>query len=58
MRDKLDDEKKEHLKEQDNKRKKEKRDNLDGSERKQLRKYEKEVKKIVRDNFMRRKRNI
>ena len=38
MRYNLDDEKKEHLKKQDNKRKKEKRDNLDDNEKEQLRK--------------------
>ena len=44
MRDNLDDEKKEHLKEEDNKRKKEKHDNLGDNEKEQLRKYEEERK--------------
>ena len=38
MRGNLDDEKMEHLKEEDNKRKKEKRDNVDANEKEQLRK--------------------
>ena len=38
MHDNLDDEKKEHLKKEDSKRKKEKHDNLDDNEKEQLRK--------------------
>ena len=44
MRDNLDDEQKEHLKIDDNKRKKAKQDNLNVNEKEQLRKYEKKEK--------------
>ena len=45
MCDNLDDEKKEHLKRKNSKRKKEKRDNLHDNEKEKLRKCEKKVKK-------------
>ena len=45
MRDNLDDEKKEYLKKEDNKRKQEKRVNLNDNEEEQLRKYEIKGKK-------------
>ena len=44
MRDNLDDEKKEHLKKEDNKREKEKRDSLGDDEKEQVRKNDKERK--------------
>ena len=51
MRDKLDNEKKDYLKKEDNERKKEKACNLDDDEKDQLRKYEKKRKKVMRDNL-------
>ena len=45
MRDNLDDEKKEYLKKEDNKRKQEKHVNLNDNEEEQLRKYEIKGKK-------------
>ena len=51
MCDNLDDEKKEHLKKEDNKSKKEKRNNLDDSEKEQLKKYEKKGKKVKHDSL-------
>ena len=50
MCDNLDGEKKDHLKE-DNKRKRKKHDNLDDDEKEKLRKYEKKGKKVMRDNL-------
>ena len=47
MRDNLDDEKKEHLKKEDNKRKKEKCDNLDANEKEQIKKEDNKRKKEV-----------
>ena len=51
MRVNYDEEKKEYIKREDSKRKKEKHDNLNEVERKQLRKYEKEAKKVICDNL-------
>ena len=51
MCDNLDDEKKEHLKRKNSKRKKEKRDNLHDNEKEKWRKYEKKVKKFMRDGL-------
>ena len=51
MHDNPDDEQKEHLKIEDNKRKNEKCDNLYVDEKEQLRKYEKKGKKSMRENL-------
>ena len=51
MQDNLDDEKKEHFKKEDNKRKIKKRDNLGRNEKEQLRKHKKEGKKVMHDNL-------
>ena len=51
MCDSLDDEKKDHFKKEDNKRKKERRDNLDNGEKEQFRKYERKGKKVMCDNL-------
>ena len=50
MLDNLDDETKEHLKKEDNKRK-EKRDNFHDNEKEQLRKHDKKGKKVMRDSL-------
>ena len=50
MHDNLD-ERKEHKKKEDKKRKKGKCDNLDDNEKEQLRKHEKKGKKVMRDNL-------
>ena len=57
MRVNYDEEKKEYIKREDSKRKKEKHDNLNEVERKQLRKYEKEAKKLYVIILMMKKRN-
>ena len=51
MRDNLDIEQKEHLKIEDNKRKKRKQDDLTVNEKEQLRNYEKKRKEAMRDNL-------
>ena len=56
MRDNLNDNEKEKMKKQDNKRKK--RDNLGDNEKEQLRKYEKKGKKVMHDNLDDEKRSI
>ena len=56
MRDNLDEEQKEHLKIEDNKRKQEKQDNLNVDEKEQLRKYEKKERKLCM--IIMRKKNI
>ena len=48
MHKNLDDNEKEKMKKEDNKRKKEKHDNLVDNEKEQLRKYEKKRKKLLR----------
>ena len=44
--------KKEHLKKEGNKRKKEKRDNLNDNENKELRKHKKKGKRVMHDSLM------
>ena len=51
MRDNLIDEQKEHLKKEDEKRKKAKRYNRNVDEKEQLRKYKKKGKKVMCDNL-------
>ena len=59
MHDNLDDEQKEHLKIEDNKRKKTKHDNLDDNKREQFRKYKKKRKrKLYVITLMMSKKNI
>ena len=50
--------KKEHLKEEDNKRKTTKCDNLDDNEKEQFRKYEKKGKTTMHDNLDDEQKNI